>query len=329
VPVRSFFLKPSTLSETLLTLTEDPADWVLSFDLRVAGHPLPLICPQRYLTLLVDPFFYSLDLLTLKNSHLSLCDEEEFTFLQKIGVKNCLYFSHAVESALMKKQEEEKNCDLLFFGSCIDIEAERAKWPQLCSRTECEELEVITEKVLKDPTLSLLRALTESGVKEDRLAPLYLASEAYVRGVERLYLLKNLSCFDLHIYGSGPWRKYLPRATLHAPVKFSKAIALMRKARLVVNASLRFKQGLHERPLYALASHALPISLETETIQKALGSGFLGYSYGQWERLQADVRHLLSHPDVREAHVSEGRMKLSSHTFDARIDPLLNYLNRS
>ena len=94
----------------------------------------------------------------------------------------------------------------------------------------------------------------------------------------------------------------------------------MKKAKVVLNSSPRFKRGSHERILYALMCGCCVLTGESTFINESFidQKHLLTYRYGQWEN------KLLDFLPRWEEIAAEGQAEvLAAHTWDARAETLL------
>ncbi|MEZ5315503.1 MAG: hypothetical protein R3E91_04780 [Chlamydiales bacterium] len=277
----------------------DPPDLTCSFsNIHLSGQPIGDLWQIPHLSLLVDPAIYCLPQLLGQYSWVSCVDYGDLKFLQELNFKNVFYLPHGADRNLLTPPGKERLYEVVFFGSCVEYLVQ-------------EEIVLhATNRVLSSQTLSILQALIELGIPQERLVHYHTEVDLCVRFYDRIRLLSALKSHEIHIWGQGPWKKYLPYATIHPPVSFDQAIKIMQKAQVVVNSSPRFKRGLHERILYAALCGAAVLSTH---------EGGYCYQYGKWEDQQFK--------DWQEVAYRLQTQVLNEHTWDHRAATLLEYFH--
>lgn len=297
----------------------DPPDLTFSFsDLHVEGKPLASHTPrgeggaQRecekyglgalwqipHFFFLLDPAIYFLHQMRGAATWLSCVDEGEVDFVRALGFPRVCYLPHAGDQRWLTPPARERPYELVFFGSCAEYE------------TEDEIVRAAAARVLSPEPLSIVQSLVSLGVEEEALPRYHAWVDFYTRFHDRVALLRALQGESLHIWGKGPWKKYVPHAHVHPPLPFEETLRIMQQARVVINSSPRFPRGLHERIVYASLCGAATLSTHP-----------LGYTYtpGVWEVAgsRADWK---AHAERAQEWV------LAAHTWEARVATLLSFL---
>lgn len=314
VQTRLFWIGEGNFFHAFYAISEDPPDFTCSFSsISLNGLPLGALWPIPHLSLLVDPPLYSLHQLKGERSWISCVDEKDVAFVKKLGKKEVFFLPHAADASVFTPVNSPRPFRYVFFGSCLDLEALEAGWPA----EKQEEIEEATRLVLSPSGLSIDEALTSLGIKEDDFAACFTAVDAYVRGKDRIELIRSFEGDEIHVWGEGPWQKYAPSAHLHPPVSFSEAILLMQQSQVVLNSSPRFKAGAHERIFYALLCGANVYTGKSSYLSEILPD-LTTYTYGLWEQ-QA--------PSFDQELAYEGQSTvLKKHTFSNRAQRLLTHL---
>jgi hypothetical protein len=276
-------------------ITRDPPDLTCSFsDVHLSGTSIGDLWRIPHLSLLIDPAIYFLHHFRGEYSWVSCADRGDVEFVKKLDFERVFYLPHGGDRTLLTSPESERSFEVVFFGSCIEQTAKD------------ETVLAASERVLTSEGISILQALLELGVS-DVLLPRYHAEvDLYTRFLDRVNLLSALKSHEVHIWGNGPWKKHVPNAVVHPPVPFDKTLEIMKKAKVVANSSPRFKNGLHERIIYAPLCGAAVLSAH---------EGGYTYCYGNWEDQCFD--------DWKEVAEKLQAQILSEHTWDHRAKDLL------
>ncbi|NGX61432.1 MAG: hypothetical protein K940chlam9_00917 [Chlamydiae bacterium] len=297
---------------TLAKLKQDPPDFTCSFsNIHHNQKPFGEITGRPHISLLLDPVIYSLYHLTSPLSWVGCVDKNDLEFLQGFGFTQVFFCPHAADPRFLTSPETSRSLEALFFGTCIDFEAIEAKWRVRYGKMVHDLLLAAAERVLSSETTSLVQILASLGVTEENLPLYHHEVDLYTRGRDRVELLRSANPSTLHIYGEGPWRKYLPKAHLHAPLPFAETLPLMQQAKIVYNSSPRFKKGTHERVLYGLLCGAAVVTGDTTLTTP----GTSQYTYGTWEPA----------PLPTSSQIEEGQKEiLAHHTWNTRAQTLLS-----
>lgn len=282
----------------LESIYQDPPDLTCSFsDIHFSGSPIGDLWQIPHLSLLIDPAIYYLHQLQGEYSWVSCVDEGDVELIRSLNFEKVFYLPHGGDSALLTPPLQERPYEVVFFGSCSEYE------------TEDDIVLEAASKVLSPRNLSIVEALLELDVKEEDLARHHFAVDLYTRFHDRVNVLRALKTHTIHIWGKGPWKKYVPEAIIHPAIPFEETVEIMKKAKVVVNSSPRFKRGLHERILYG--------SLCGAAVLSGQGGGYT-YRYGEWEDL--------SFADWKSIAQAKQEEVLEEHTWDHRARSLLHHL---
>lgn len=311
-------------------LREEPPDVTCSFsDITLAeGELLADALQIPHLTLLVDHVVYFLHHLKSNYSYVSCMDQEDVHFVKSLGFHRTFFLPHGVPNSLFENRERERLYDVVMIGSCYDYEKIQKRWKSKFSAKTRDLLEEAALKILGNENLSCLQVLLEAKVGKE-LPLLHYELENYVRGKDRIALLRSLKNVKVHIWGQGSWKKYLPEAVIHRSVTFKKALEIMGAAKIVLNSIPTFKYGGHERIFHALALGALPLTSATPYIEAEFPEGSIAcYRYGKEEETLEMVQGLLVNEDRRKAMVEKGKkIVLAKHTWNTRAEQIIKFFS--
>ncbi|MBI3901272.1 MAG: glycosyltransferase family 1 protein, partial [Chlamydiia bacterium] len=196
------------------------------------------------------------------------------------------------------------------FGTCIDYESVAACWGE----EERETLIEASSRVLSKESPSIYQALLDLEVPPVLLPRMHGEVDRYTRGKDRVALIQSLKGHRIHIWGEGPWEKYVPHAIIGPTLTFEGVIEIMKQSRIVLNSAPRFKAGTHERIFYALMCGASVYTGASSYLKRYFPTMHT-YHYGEWSGLQVG--------DWAEC-AEEGQSEvLRAHTWDARAETLI------
>ena len=315
IQTRLFWVGEGHFFHAFYEILDDPPDLTLSFsDISLEGKPLGDLWRIPHLSLLVDPPIYFLHQFTGEYSWVSCVDERDCDFVRALNFSRLFFLPHAADAKLETPVDKKRPYDLVFFGTCIDYEEVLQSWKQ----EERELLLTASERVLSSGGISIVQALTQLGVKESDLPRYHNEVDRYTRGRDRIELIRSLDDHTIHIWGNGPWKKYITTQCIHPPLTFGQTLEVMKESKVVLNSSPRFKSGAHERIFYGVMCGASVYTGENDYINAHLpsvqtyrfGEG-AGTTFKDWqERAEQSQKHVLA-----------------AHTWDARAATLLSHTN--
>lgn len=327
---------------------EDAPDCTLSFNGLLPDEEGRFLCDLikiphvAYLTDAPKHFFP----LVQSQRNIIVCIDQDFRnmFLQ-FHFSHVLFLPHAVSKDLKPAETFDPLYDVLMLNSYIDYEATHAQWQEKFGPALKAVLEEAAEWTLADRDVSYLQAFVQTMDKHLKMGkaidptkldyPDVLDNlEAYIGGKSRVELLQAIEKADVHVFGSGSegWKKHLKGKSnihVHGEVPFEEAQELMKKAKIVLNATPEIKRGLHERLLSGLACGAAVLALETPYLKENFRDekDILFYRPRQWEEVNRKLQIYLGDEDKRRKIATQGRLNvMNHHTWDHRAKELVQAL---
>jgi len=323
--VRLFSAEADDFYHAFSAMCAAPPDFTCSFsDITINQQPFSQVWQIPHLHLAIDPVIYSLH---QASGYISCVDQADLHFLQKTGYKNSFFLPHAVDRDFVQLPTLDKKIGLAFFGSCIDIKKVKASWKE----KYCKQTRILFEKCIErfvhDSTTTLLDLLLHEKVDGQKLPLFHAELDLYCRGWDRIQLLSQFEGLDLHIWGSGAWKEYIPTANMHLPISFNQALEKMRACRFVLNSSIRFKHGSHERIFCAMAAGAICVTGNNDYIRQEFTDELITYEHGDYRQVREKVQRILKSPQQQETVAGAAKWLVEQrHTFDARAHALLGEL---
>lgn len=330
-------------------LVEFGPDFTLSFNTMGSdpkGKFLWDYLETPHLNALVDPAFYAIPSFKSPFSIFSSVDREDCKWLQNVQNLKAFFWPHAVDSKPFEKKE--KIYEVIFTGTCTDYLSLEKQFLQALKKEESDILEVAIQIMLTMPLKSLIEALLsalkefEKEPKEVDFARMFYFLDHYVRGKDRLELIKAIRDVPVHIFGEASWinpiekvswKEYLgdqPNVILHPSVSYAESFDITAKSKICLNSTPFFKHGSHERILNALVSDSLPLTTHNGFVEEFFepGKDLLTYQIGEWDKVNEQVNSILANGSLRKEMVEAGRKKvLESHTWDVRAKELIQHMN--
>ena len=312
VTTRLFWVDDGHFFHALHAILNDPPDLTCSFaDISLNKKPLGDLWQIPHLSWLVDPPIYFLHQLQGTYSYAACVDAEDLAFITRLGFPRGHFLPHGADICHLTPINIERPYNAVFFGTCVDYEAIAAHWP-----VEIRELLLVASaRVLSPAGVTIAQALQELGVNSENLPHYHGEVDRYTRGKDRIELIRSLKD-RVHIWGEGPWGKYLPGYPIHPSVSFDQALDIMKQSRVVLNSAPRFKAGAHERIFHALLCGAAVYTGENRYLTAELPE-LLTYQFGTW-----DTPVFSNWDEVASA--GQARV-VASHTWDSRAATFLPF----
>ena len=276
-------------------------------------------------------------------------DRNACDFYRGIKAPHVLFMPHGVEKNLNLKNEHEKRpYEVVMLSSVIDFEHIRQEWRKKYSAALCKVLDEAAEYALSDQKTPYVQAFVmtldkhiSQGANIDprkiEFIELLDDLETYIRGKDRVELVKAIKSAKVDIFGSSAptttWKKQLGEGhsniIIHDSVPYDQAIELMQKSKIILNSCAWIKNGTHERTLAGLAAGAAVITAENVYMNENFtdGSNIIFYRYNQWDKVDPLINNLLSDESRRNQIAHAGREQvMHHHTWDQRASVLIKEL---
>lgn len=303
--------------------------------------------PIPHVSFLLDPVIYYMSDIQVPYTISTCIDRSEYAMLCQEGYRNICQFQHGVESDLKIDSDHHRPFDVVFLGSSYDPESVRSYWqakypPQLCKALD-DAIDLVFNKPYMHFTEALKQSLMTNYVQIDEAlfkVAVYLLDQ-YIRGFDRVELIRSIKESEVHVFGGTGWRdkipiagwdRYLaeqPNVTIHPEISFRESIEVLKQSKIALNSMPFFPNGSHERVFYALACGALPLTTDNLYYQDSFVAGkeIEFYHYQKRGEVNNIVLAYLGDEKARQQIVEQGREKvMREHTWDKRAEKLLQDL---
>lgn len=299
-----------------------------------------------HLSFLVDPPVYVMNLVKSPKAILSCVDHFDCDFLRTSGFQNLFFFPHAVDADLETDPKQPRPLEVVFAGSCYDYENLRQAWQSVYPAEVSKVLDDAIEIMLSSPYTTFVQALVQAWDASDMdpggvdFKELCFYVDNYVRGVDRVSLIKSIKEVPIHIYGGvwdntlmvKGWEYYLKgqsNVTVHPPVPYQQMLEVLKQTKVCLNSAPFFRNGSHERIFNGLAAGAMVVTTDNLYIRDQFteDDGVAFYRSGAWDKVNEAIHTVLQNEGRRIESVVKGQRKvLQRHTWDSRVDLLLKEL---
>lgn len=297
-----------------------------------------------FISFLVDPIVYNMETLTSPKGLATCVDRDDCEYGNAAAQGRVLFMPHAVERDI-DPGDSSRPYPVVFFGSSYDPENLKMYWRTHLAPDLTEIIEESIQESFDNIQLNFLQA-TIAAIKRRNLTPadvpfnqLYYYVDHYMRGYDRVELIRSLKDIPVHIFGGTCWRKETPIAgwsryfslqsnvIIHPTVPFTEAIEILKQSKICLNSVPTLRNGTHERVFTAYACGALPISSDNLYWREQFGDSIILYPYNDRKYACEKIKELLQDEPLRKSLADQGReITLAKHTWDNRVRQLLEKL---
>lgn len=306
------------------------------------------LCDQigvPHLALLVDHPAQFVNLIESPFMMIGCDDRSGVRILQQMNFSRSFFSPHAVESDLPFDSDAERIYGVSFLASYIDYEALRIQWQQMYPKNISQAMDDAVAVVFSENPISFVEALIQSiqnNVPESQDQNLYANShildlccmlELYIKGKERADMIRAIKSADVHIFGDNldGWKKEIKgqnNIILHSPLSFDEALRVMNQSKILLNSSIKNKEGAHERIFSGLALEAVVVTSDNSYLREQFVNRQDIELY-QLDSLNETIREYLNDEDKRRSIGQSGRKKvMQSHTWDHRAQAALTLYSK-
>lgn len=295
-----------------------------------------------HLAFLVDPPIYVMDLIKSPYCMVSCVDRFDCDVVKAAGFPNVFFFPHAIDRELATDPGRKRSLDVVFLGSCYDYENLRKEWQQKYPPEVAKVIENAIDISLSGHLKTFIQALVEawngSGLDPAGFdfKDLCFYVDNYVRGWDRVSLVRAIKDVPVHIYGGlwdnemmvKGWDYYLKgqkNVIVNPAVSFDQSLEILKDSKISLNSIPFFRNGSHERIFNGLAAGAVVVTTDNLYVKEQFSEeeGIVLYEHKRWDQVNESIDEYLKHEGKRHDVVLKGQNKvLKSHTWDNRVELL-------
>lgn len=340
--------KPGEFIDDLLN---DRPDCTLSFNGLLPdeeGHFLADMLKLPHIACLIDSPNHFFELAKSKYTIITSIDRDFCEFFHGLHCPNVLFLPHAVDKDLTPSLSDKKIYEVMMLGSFTDYAAIRSQWKKKYSPSLCKVMDHAAEITLSEPKISYIQAFVlalDQALKDSQpidpvtlnLPDIFDEIESYVRGKDRIELVKAIKDTTIHVVGTDNtevnWKKFLgtdgSHIVTHKAVSYEESLKLMKQSKIILNSSPCYKNGAHERIFNGLACGAAVITSDSLFVREILTDkkDIIFYQPTHWDAVNGKIHELLSDEDKRKEMAEKGRtIVMQSQTWDHRAKTLIKEL---
>lgn len=347
---RLLVMEESNPQNFLTQLLNDPPDCTLSFNgvLPAEGRFLCDLIKTPHIACLVDTPLRFMPLTKSPYNIITCIDQFFCEIFQEIPFDNVLLMPLAVEKDLDFDAAGKRDYDVLLLASYLDHEEVARRWEEKYSSGMCHALLSAAEITLVDQSHSYEQILIkcieqETGLSKNDIfdhfpmQELFSDFEIYIRGFERVRLVKSIGQSRIDIFGEGNtqaiWDRHLGtnhNVVVHEAVPYSQTLELMKRAKIVLNSCAWIKNGAHDRIFAAMACGAVVLTGENLYLKKYFvgGESILFFNGNAMMTLEGTVSAILKDEHTWQRIAKKGReITMQHHTWDQRVALLISSLD--
>ena len=315
--------------DRILVSWNSPPDLTIGFNGALTmedGSFFPDLIKVPHVACLVDPPYRFLNLTKSPYIIIACDDKDGCGLLEERHFERTVFMPHAVEPEV--KVGTERIYDMVFLGTCIDAEGRRKEWKKLFNSEICLLMQEVAERTLADDRTSFIPMLLGE-LDPEKYRKVFEEVELYIKGKDRLRILEGFPEQRIDVFGGADgkveWKKLLKRQSnivVHPVISFVDSLKIMQQSKIVLNSSIKNKQGAHERIFTAAASGAVVVTNDNPLLREYFKVGKEILLFGP--EVNHEVAELLNDESKRSCIAEAGRKRvLQGHTWDHRVRKLM------
>lgn len=246
------------------------------------------------------------------------------------------YIPHATDLDLWKRQDVEKEYDIVLLSSIEDYEAKLEEIKSTTPEALFNLMMEIYNISMENPTISFwdiyqaYKAQNVLNLDAEQYVYLFRNLAYIIMHAKKVQTVQQLSDFNVKIFGGGPWEKYISgNIQKMGPCNLKESIDIMNKSKIVLHPhALPLSLGLHERVLNASAVETFVLSSEAITIHSEFQDTMAFFNSNTFEDLPEKLDYFLQNDEERIFKAKAARKIVEErHTWDKRAESIIQIIN--
>lgn len=250
--------------------------------------------------------------------------------------KNIYYMPLATDLDLWRYEEVNRNNDIVFFSSIIDIEEKenyiKERYPNELYRIILE----MKELALKNPDISFWELYTTAkdvyGLELEKQVyhDIFYNFSTLCQAEQRIRMIKALKKFNVKVYGNELWSKYIEGNVEYCGcANIHDSIEIMKRSKISLHINpYQLKRSMHDRFLNASALKTFTLCGKESYLEKEFENAFGFFNTVDYGDLPDLAEYYLKNDDERNEMVNRAYdIVAQNHTWDNRAQTLLQILN--
>lgn len=227
-----------------------------------------------------------------------------------------MYMPHATDKNLWKKEEVEKEHDIVLFSSLYDFENKLEKLKNSKDNEVLYGLVVeLIEIVLKKPNstfweiYNLIKPICKLDLKIDEYISLFDFVASIAEQKQKVKMIQSLSNLNVKVFGSELWKKYIKgNAQYMGKADIYESIKIINKSKISLHCQIpQLNFGLHERFLNAACVGTFNLTSATPSIENEFKDNFAYFNHATFEDIEQKAVYFLEHNEEREQKAREAQ----------------------
>ncbi|MEI8388391.1 MAG: glycosyltransferase [bacterium] len=248
-----------------------------------------------------------------------------------------LYLPHAVDTDFWLPDNSEKEHDIVFLSTLQDFEEKINNFRQNWDKKRFDQFMTIYEYALQNPDKSFwdiynyFAIIFNFDMLDLNAYYQMFNSLCYtVTYTRRVHLINKLKDFNVKVWGSPVWEKYISGNVQYmGAADIKDSLKIVPKSKIVLHLQpMQILDGLHERILNATSANSFILTDNNDVIKQSFGDT-LGYYNGYtFDNLPETVNYYLNNNAIREEKSNQSRkITLQNHTWRNRVTEIFDIIN--
>ena len=242
------------------------------------------------------------------------------------------YVPAGVDTDIWKKQDVEKDIDILFAGYIEDYEADMERMKKAIPELVYGLMLQIYNLALENPALSFWQIFEilekHVGLKLDLNQYLLLFRNAgsWIASKKRADMIKALDGFNIKVFGNEVWKKYLPQSACYmGEFSYNEGVDIVNRSKIVLSDQpFQLTLGVSDRIFNAAAAGAFVLSSDTKSVELTFADSIGYFNSKDFSDIAEKADYFLKNEDERMEKAARAKnIILEKHTWKHRADAIL------
>lgn len=320
-------------------------------DLTICFNGAPSLADGRWLSdvtnvphisWLLDPPYRFWDKTRSEKIWIACDDQFGCRMLNNAHMERNLFLPHASDKDFLFPYSKSKKYEIVLLATYIDAEGRRKKWRERFGNFIFEGMEKAIFSFTNNLKPSFIEVLYENirlnpkPLQEEEARQIFEEFELYIKGTERINLVRSLMPLKIDIFGGTidekTWENEFGDAknvTLHGEVNFKEALEIMKNSKILLNTSIKNRAGAHERIFYGFSAGCLVATSENPYLKEILGDLPLYFDFTNKEGFKETLLEALKRPTDQQSRIEKAQKIIQKeHTWGNRLEKIVKTLQK-
>lgn len=245
------------------------------------------------------------------------------------------YIPPAVDLELWKEQDVKKEYDIVFLSSIYDYEAKIEELKATLAPSVFELLMIMYETWMATPALSfwqlyqIFKSEADLNFDVSQYNFVFKNLSYLVSFAKRAQIIQKLEDFNVKVFGSGPWEKYIKgKVKYMGECDLLESVNVMNKSKIILHVHpAQLTLGLHDRILNAAAVGSFVYSSNTESIINEFQDSMGYFNLANFEDLESNLRYFIENDEERiSKSIIANKITVEHHSWKNRAELILDLI---